>query len=180
MPRPARRLLAPDHNNRASWYTRGEVAKLIGLTLQGVRYLHETGVFHAWKDAHGEWRLDPAEVDRYLKARADRLLKRKGERARAAGEIAAAAFAMFDQGRTRREVVTTLKLEPEQAQRLWEQWQPETFEEAQRLQQAAAAKRAGREEQRTRKERFGRLRELLEPTTTTSTSTSTKATGGRP
>ena len=157
MGRPRKTRLPPDHNDKATWYRRAEVAKLLQITREGVRHHEQSGKLNPVL-VGGEWRFDPLEIDRYVKARAARLLDNTQNRELKRGEIAAHAFAMLEKGATRREVVLKLKIEPEYAQRLWRQYQPETFEQAER-------KRTEAEEQeqkdQERKDRVARTREIL-------------------
>ena len=142
----------------STWYSRNEVAILIKHTIDGVRYLQKNGTFHP-QHIDGIWRFDPQEIDRYLKARAATLLSNDQNVIYKKGELASAAFAMFKRGCTRRDVVLRLKIEPDVAQRLWEQYQPETFEEA-----AAVKLRETQteNEQKEREARRKRVKELID------------------
>jgi hypothetical protein len=156
--RPKRRHGPADPHDPTTWLNRTEVGRQIKLSHDGVRYLETNGTFHP-RFVEGMWRFDPLEIDRYVKARAAKLINHEQNADYTRGEIAAHAFSLFGKGCTRREVVLKLKIEPDYAQRLWEQYQPETFEQAAAI-KATQEEDANREHQRV--ERAKQLKTMLE------------------
>ena len=162
------RRLVPDHADPASWLQRIEVARLLGVTRQSVWYLERQGLLHprlegpdTLPDEKRERRFDPAEVYAYA------MTHPPSHKAvpRADGDIAAAAFTMFDEGVARSEVVKKLHITPERADALWAEYHKGDFEtaerdrrERERREQEAVAKR---EEDRQRQQRLERTQSIL-------------------
>jgi hypothetical protein len=116
-----------------------------------VRYLETNSALHPIEDEHGERRFDPDEVYAYAMQHPHAPEKKTDE------ELTASAFKMFEENRTRREVVMALRITTARADSLWEEWSTEDFETAVATRKAAeAATKAAAEEQehkRTREER---------------------------
>jgi hypothetical protein len=74
------------------------------------------GELHPKRDATGVWYYDPAEVIRVAAVRGF-------HGRRTPGEIAAQAFRMFDQGGELKDIVMALQIPPEEARRLFREWQ---------------------------------------------------------
>ena len=104
----------PKHRDHADdRLTLAAVAKLIGATRSTIRRLEVAGALHPIIDAAGVHRFDPAEVACVARDRAARPVDGSKE-----GERDARAFDAFDQGRSMREVVTTLRLPAELVRKL--------------------------------------------------------------
>ncbi len=99
------------------WLTRAAAAKLIGATRSTIRRLEVAGALHPTIDAAGIHRFDPAEVACVARDRAARPVDSSKE-----GERDARAFDALDQGRSMREIVTTLRLPVELVRKLHEAW----------------------------------------------------------
>src|SRR5882672_972625 len=99
------------------WLTRAAAAKLIGATRSTIRRLEVAGALHPTIDAAGIHRFDPAEVVSVARDRAARPVDRSKD-----GERDARVFDALDQGRSMREIVTTLRLPVELVRRLHEAW----------------------------------------------------------
>jgi len=108
----------PKHQDHADdWLTRAAAAKLIGVTRSTIRRFEIAGALHPTIDAAGVHRFDPAEVACVARDRAARPVDSSKE-----GERDARVFDAFDQGRSMREVVTTLRLPVEFVRKLHEAW----------------------------------------------------------
>jgi hypothetical protein len=96
--------------------TRAQVARQLGTTTTTVHRMRLRGELHPKRDADGVYHYDPAEVIRVAARRGlpDRYT---------AGQVAAQAFRMFDQGGELREIVMALQVTPEEVFRLYALWQ---------------------------------------------------------
>ena len=145
---------APNHLNPATWLLRGEVAKLLNIGKESVRYLESNGTLHAVTDARGDHRFDPDEVNTFS---ATHPLAHGKRRSISEGELAATAFDLFNTGRTRREVVTILRITPAKADALFLEWKQDDFEIATSTKRAtderAKLEREAREQDLKRQER---------------------------
>lgn len=141
----------PNHSKPSTWLRRGEVSKLLNCTKDKVRYLETNGALHPIEDEYKEKRFDPDEVYAYAMQHPHAPEKKTDE------ELTASAFKMFEENRTRREVVMALRITTARADALWEEWSTEDFETAVATRKAAeAAARAADEERahaRTREQR---------------------------
>ena len=169
MVRPAKRgRIAPDPMEPSTWHTRGEVAEILGVHRSTVARHEALGRLHALLDDRGVHRFSPGEVRALLHS--PRRKSKQRDPARPLGEIEADVFAMLSQGFTRREVVLRLRITSDDAQRYWEKWNCETFEEAARIerqraqqqQRDAMAQKLREEEERQRKEIDAQQRHLEE------------------
>jgi hypothetical protein len=96
--------------------TRSQVARQLGTTVTTVHRMRLRGELHPKRDAAGVYHYDPAEVIHVAAARgAPGNLN--------AGQVAARAFAMFDQGGELREIVMAVQITPEEVFRLYALWQ---------------------------------------------------------
>lgn len=96
--------------------TRSQVARQLGTTVTSVHRMRLRGELHPKRDAAGVWRYDPADVIRAAAAR--------GAPSRyTAGQVAAQAFLMFDQGGELKDIVIALQVTPEEVFRLYRLWQ---------------------------------------------------------
>ena len=96
--------------------TRSQVARQLGTTVTTVHRMRLRGELHPKRDAVGVYHYDPAEVIRAAAAR--------GTPGRlTAGQIAANAFRMFDQGGELKDIVMALQITPEEVFRLYRLWQ---------------------------------------------------------
>ena len=148
----------PEHDKPETWLRRGEVAKLLNVGKDAVRYYETSGALHPRQDATGEWRFDPEEVYAYAMTH-PKVKKRTDD------EIEAAAFELFEQGADRRRVVIALRITVARAQKLWEDWQTADFEVAARSEQEQEARakreREEREKDEQRRARLARTQAIL-------------------
>jgi hypothetical protein len=92
----------------APYLSRGETAWCLGTSIGQVRRFEEAGKLHPVIDPDGVRLYDPHEVAAMARTRG-----REGRKmSTQAGEVAAAAFALFREGRSLDEVVTSLEREP--------------------------------------------------------------------
>ena len=133
MKRNPRTRPVPDHSKPNTWLRRGEVAKLLNYTKDKVRYLENTGALHPLQDEYNEFRFDPDEVYAYAMQHPPAPKQKTDE------ELTATAFKMFEENRTRREVVMALRITTARADALWEEWSTEDFETAVAMRRAAEA-----------------------------------------
>jgi hypothetical protein len=140
--RGLKRLAPPEPNDVETWYTRTEVAKMLGSSQSSVYVLEKKGKLHPQLDSQARHRFDPGEV-RALVNRTD--TPGKAARARSPGELEAAAFALLEQGKSRKELVMSLCITADDAQQLWKKWK-QNFEDAEATQaeDALEAARAAR------------------------------------
>ena len=96
--------------------TRSQVARQLGVGVTAVHYMRLRGDLRPKRDAAGVWRYDPADVIRAAASRGVRGLK-------TAGDLAAEAFRMFDQGGELKDIVSALRVTPAEVRRLYKEWQ---------------------------------------------------------
>ena len=96
--------------------TRSQVARQLGVGVTAVHHMRLRGDLRPKRDAAGVWRYDPADVIRAAANRGVRGLK-------TAGDVAAEAFRMFDQGGELKDVVSALRVTPAEVRRLYKEWQ---------------------------------------------------------
>jgi hypothetical protein len=96
--------------------TRSQVARQLGTTVTSVHRMRLRGELHPKRDAAGVWRYDPADVIRAAAARGT-------PNRYTAGQVAAQAFQMFDQGGELKDIVIALQITPEEVFRLYRLWQ---------------------------------------------------------
>jgi hypothetical protein len=92
------------------------VARQLGVGITAVHHMRLRGELRPTRDAAGAWRYDPADVIRAAAKRGIRGL-------RTHGDVAAEAFRMFDQGGELREIVSALRVTPDEVRRLYKDWQ---------------------------------------------------------
>jgi hypothetical protein len=92
------------------------VARQLGVGVTAVHHMRLRGDLHPKRDAAGAWRYDPADVIRAAANRGVRGL-------RTAGDVAAEAFRMFDQGGELKDIVSALRVTPAEVRRLYKEWQ---------------------------------------------------------
>jgi len=118
------RKVPPDPSDPATWYTRGEVAKLIGVSSTSVINL-EGRRLHPVVDERGYHRFNPNEVHALeTKAKA-----RTRTRNPTPGEIEAGVLTLLAEGCTKIECCTRLLVPMREVQRIWEESQ-RSFEDA--------------------------------------------------
>ena len=96
--------------------TRSQVARQLGVGVTAVHYMRLRGELRPKRDAGGVWRYDPADVIRAAATRGVRNLH-------TAGDVAAEAFRMFDQGGELKDIVSALRITPAEVRRLYKDWQ---------------------------------------------------------
>ncbi len=96
--------------------TRSQVARQLGVGVTAVHHMRLRGDLRPSRDASGAWRYDPADVIRAAALRGVRGLK-------TAGDVAAEAFRMFDQGGELKDIVSALRITPAEVRRLYKEWQ---------------------------------------------------------
>ena len=96
--------------------TRSQVARQLGVGVTAVHHMRLRGDLRPKRDAGGVWRYDPADVIRAAANRGVRNL-------RTAGDVAAEAFRMFDQGGELKDIVSALRITPAEVRRLYKEWQ---------------------------------------------------------
>ncbi len=96
--------------------TRSQVARQLGVGVTAVHHMRLRGDLRPKRDAAGVWRYDPADVIRAAASRGVRGLK-------TAGDVAAEAFRMFDQGGELKDIVSALRVTPAEVRRLYKEWQ---------------------------------------------------------
>jgi len=96
--------------------TRIQVARQLGVGVTAVHHMRLRGELRPKRDAGGVWRYDPADVIRAAANRGVRGLK-------TAGDVAAEAFRMFDQGGELKDIVSALRVTPAEVRRLYKEWQ---------------------------------------------------------
>jgi hypothetical protein len=118
---PKRSLGAPS-KRAATGLTRAEAARVLELTLSGVRYLEETRRLRARKGPDGVHRFRAADVEALRGQVHGRARRAAGERAPSEGAVAARAFGLLAEGADWRELVRVLELEPDAARALAESY----------------------------------------------------------
>ena len=96
--------------------TRVQVARQRGVGVTAIHHMRLRGELRPKRDAAGVWRYDPADVIRAAANRGVRGLK-------TAGDVAAEAFRMFDQGGELKDIVSALRITPADVRRLFRDWQ---------------------------------------------------------
>ena len=96
--------------------TRSQVARQLGVGVTAVHHMRLRGELRPQRDAGGVWRYDPADVIRVAAKRGVRGL-------RTDGDVAAEAFRMFDQGGELKDIVSALRVTPDEVRRLFKEWQ---------------------------------------------------------
>jgi len=96
--------------------TRSQVARQLGVGVTAVHHMRLRGELRPKRDVAGVWRYDPADVIRAAANRGVRNL-------RTAGDVAAEAFRMFDQGGELKDIVSALRITPAEVRRLYKEWQ---------------------------------------------------------
>jgi hypothetical protein len=91
------------------------VARQLGTTVTSVHRMRLRGELRPKRDAAGVWRYDPADVIRAAAARGT-------PNRYTAGQVAAQAFQMFDQGGELKDIVIALQVTPEEVFRLYRLW----------------------------------------------------------
>lgn len=136
-----RTKLAPD-----IWPTRVEAGDQIGKSERSIRRHEELGELHALPDKKGTFRVDPSGLERLVAQRPPNNVPSQGAQGPGGdqgsagidkenetpnvppatpgpdGTTTAEAFALFNAGKNRREVVVALKLPAALVQKLYEQW----------------------------------------------------------
>jgi len=120
MPSPEKRRGPPDPKNSDTWYTRGEVAEILGCSCGTIRRF-EGKKLHPVVDKNGIHRFPPAEVHAQ-RFHDQRMPKGPLREQPSDGEIAAAAFHMFAAEKTRTEVVIALRITPQRVDDLWAEY----------------------------------------------------------
>ena len=95
--------------------TRSQVARQLGVGVTAVHYMRLRGELRPKRDPSGVWRYDPADV---IRAAATRGTPNRYT----AGQVAAQAFQMFDQGGELKDIVIALQVTPEEVFRLYRLW----------------------------------------------------------
>lgn len=150
------RVVPPVHDDPATWLYRGEVAKLLNSTREGVRLLTARGALHPIKNARGDWLYDPDEVAAWSVAHpklAARLLDD--------GDLTAAAFELFDAGATRREIVKKLRITCDRVDKLYEQYRVDDLDAALAARRAADRRAHEERERAARDQRRRRVFDAL-------------------
>lgn len=141
--------------------TRKPVAERLGVSVFKVRSL-EGKMLHP-ELVGGVHYFDAAEVEWVARELGVRRCPRR--EARSEGEIAAAVFLAFDEGKDLHEIVTELSVPPETVRALYRQWQESDLEEyevtRQRRERAEAARREEAEEQRRHDAQMERWEKVL-------------------
>lgn len=115
-----------DSIDTSSWLTRTQAADLLGVSHTTMKNWDAAEILHPRKETRDLpnggsreiWVYDPRELARVPNARRQRAQMMPGDK----GEIAARAFELFDEGVSRREVVTRLRETPEAVEVLHDQW----------------------------------------------------------
>jgi len=118
MARPLKRVIPPDPTKPETWFTRGEVAVILGCSVRTVERL-ENKRLHPFIDTKGVHRFNPNEV--HAISHKARGTARSIEPPKP-GDIAAAVFDLLAEGKSKREIVVQLHIEPREVQRLWEEY----------------------------------------------------------
>ncbi len=151
-----KRSTPPDHNDPTTWLHRGEVAKMLGIPRETVRSIEKYGGLHPTKDGRGDMLFDPDEVKAWAMAH-----PRLGVKLYDDGDIAAAAFKLFEAGRTRVQVVIALRITCERVDALWEEWRRGDFEDAAKARHRAQLQAQAEQEAKARDQRRQRSLETL-------------------
>ena len=151
--RPSKRIGDPDQNDVETWWTRGEVAKILGCSVSSVITYERRNRLHPTDDRQGIKRFDPAEV------RAVRARPRKAVPGTplTKGEVEACVFSMFNRGSNLRDIVIALQIESSEVQRIWELWRA-----GDSLVELSRIKRRQQEDEKRAKEEAERARRRAE------------------
>lgn len=105
---------------RQDYMTRGEVARLLNVSVASIRRLESKELFPK-TDKRGVRRFDPSEVAEYARRRS---IKTSAESMRAnQGAFEAKAMDLFAAGKSPLDVVRKLRMSCEEANRLWDFYQ---------------------------------------------------------
>jgi Helix-turn-helix domain len=107
-----------------SWYTREDVLDLLGISEHTITNWMRKGILNPIRETrwckdgreHDVWVFDPKELV------AAPTPRRRGREEPSAGEIAAKAFDLFNDGAKQRDVVVATNAEPEKIRELHETW----------------------------------------------------------
>lgn len=167
MVRPFRRgRIAPDPVDPTTWYTRTEVGRILGVSSVTIANYEKRKRLHPTIDARGVHRFDPAEVRTLL----THPIRNKRDHApiRHPGELEACVYSMLSQGFNRREIVLRLMITSDDADKYYEKWKCETFEDAAmlaRVKREAAMKLQEENERqklaRERREQFAETNRIM-------------------
>lgn len=152
------RLVAPRHEDPATWLSRGEVAKLLGVTNVAVLHLDRKGALHPTRDFRGDARYDPDEVNAYAVSH-----PRRGGRIFDDGQLAAEASRLFAANTGRRAVVTALRVTYARADELYAEWA--RGDDFKVVRAARAAERTAERAERARTQKRAALRRALREAT---------------
>lgn len=156
------RKIPPDDRDIHTWYTRGEVAEMLGCTRIRVKQLEGTRL-HPEIDEKGVRRFNAHEV-RALVLKRQAPTKTERDR-RTQGQIRAAIFSMFDQGLSHREIVIMAQVTSAQVAEAWEDWQCKNPAElARKIRAAKEAERIRLEEQKEQEEWDRQIKATMEIT----------------
>ena len=147
MPTKGPRDRQPVHDDPTTWLQRFEVARILGLTRNGVFDIEHRGGLHPIRNARGDKLFDPDEVQAWAIAH-----PKQGRKLYDDGDIAAAAFKLFSDGKTRREVVIELRITCDRVDKLYEQYRVDDLDVALAARRAAE-RRAGEERERAARDR---------------------------
>lgn len=154
------RYVAPRHDDPTTWLSRGEAAKLLGITTVSVLRLDKSGALHPIRDFRNDARYDPDEINAYSVAH-----PRRGRGILSDGDLTAEAVKLLEQGRNRRELVVELRITFARADELYREWAHGDFETALAAHARAETRRAQQREQaereRARAQRRAQLRQTL-------------------
>lgn len=126
------RRIPPDPGNPATWYTRGEVAKLLGVSVTSISNLEKARRLHPQLDDKGYHRFNPNEVH----ALETKHRVRTKTRAPTPGEVEAGVVTLLQEGCSKVEVCQRLHVPMREIQRIWEEAQ-RSFEDAAELRRKA-------------------------------------------
>ena len=122
------RRIPPDPANPSTWYTRGEVAKLLGVSVTSISNLEKARRLHPQLDDKGYHRFNPNEVH----ALETKHRVRTKTHAPTPGEIEAGVLTLLQEGCSKVECCQRLHVPMREIQRIWEESQ-RTFEDAAEL-----------------------------------------------
>ncbi len=154
------RFLLPQHDDPETWLSRGEVARLLGVSNVSVLLYTKNGTLHPIRDARGDNRYDPDEVNAYSAAHP------RGRIILTKGELAAAFAQLMSENKGRRDAVIELRITFEQADRLYTEWMrgnefPGAVAERAKERAQRAETRALRAHERAREQRRAHARRVV-------------------
>jgi hypothetical protein len=129
---------------------------LLGIPRTSVRYLEGNGALHPIRDRYGDYLYDPDEVHAYAMTH-----PRRGAKVYDEGDLACEAFKLFEEGKTRVQVVIALRITCERADALWTEWQRGDFEDAVKARHRAQLQAQLEQEAKARDQRRQRSLETL-------------------